>query len=299
MRYDRRTAVNRFIQATALSLVVALLGTLIYCRAMAMEIINQQSQALDEQTAVDIEARRRTTEALIASANQIIAANELAAQEQIYVEPVEPEPVMILEIEPEEPEIEIPEQAPEPVQEPVKTPERTPVKQVETKQPEETQTPAVVEQPVVQEPVQETPAPDYTNLPLTPEIIRAMDGFDSACHDIAQMLYKEIRGGSDRAVAAVVWCACNRAATGGRRLPADVVDQIKRPAQFAYSASSPVYQRLYDIAADVLVQWMMEPYTSEGINRVLPEDYRWFSGDGRYNTFRNSYSRPYQTITVK
>lgn len=122
---------------------------------------------------------------------------------------------------------------------------------------------------------------------ITPDILEELPDFERCVSTMAQMLWGEIRGGSDDAVAAVCWCVCNRAA---QRTPAEVIVATLAPGQFhGYDPEHPIDERLYHIAENVLIQWLMEPYTTVGINRILPEDYKWFRGDGQYNTFRNSF----------
>lgn len=122
---------------------------------------------------------------------------------------------------------------------------------------------------------------------ITPDTLEELPDFERCVAIMAQMLWGEIRGGSDDAVAAVCWCVCNRAA---QRTPAEVIVATLAPGQFhGYDPEHPIDERLYGIAENVLIQWMMEPYTTIGINRILPEDYKWFRGDGQYNTFRNSF----------
>lgn len=133
---------------------------------------------------------------------------------------------------------------------------------------------------------------------ITPDVIAELPDFERCCAIMAQMLWGEIGAGSDDAVAAVAWCVCNRAADD-ERTPEAVIEQIVKKGQFyGYDENHPIDARLYKIGESVLIQWMMEPYTTVGINRILPEDYKWFGGDGRYNTFRNSFVGG-EKITVK
>lgn len=141
-----------------------------------------------------------------------------------------------------------------------------------------------------------TPVPYDGETIITPDMIQELPDYERCLSIMAQMLWGEIRGGSDDAVAAVCWCVCNRAT---ERTPAAVITQIQAPGQFhGYKSDYPVDDRLYKIAENVLMQWMMEPYTTVGINRILPEDYIYFGGDGQYNTFRNKYEGG-EKITVK
>lgn len=157
----------------------------------------------------------------------------------------------------------------------------------------------IVEKPVyITKDVVYTPVEYTGETIITPDIIMELPDFERCCAIMAQMLFGEIGNGSDEAVAAVAWCVCNRAADDSRT-PDAVIEKVVKPNQFyGYNEKNPVDERLYNIARDVLIQWMMEPYTNIGVNRVLPEDYKWFGGDGYYNTFRNSYVGG-ERITVK
>lgn len=135
---------------------------------------------------------------------------------------------------------------------------------------------------------------------ITPADIQSLPAFERTCAVMAQMFWGEARGETDRGIAATGWCACNRALHAtGRRAPEDVLYQIIKDSQFhGYDEANPVEQKLYDIAQNVLIQWMMEPYTSVGIDRVIPEDYLWFSSVDNDNVFRNAYLAPYDCIVI-
>lgn len=102
---------------------------------------------------------------------------------------------------------------------------------------------------------------------------------------IARTLYGEARGCSETEQAAVVWCILNRVDEGiwGE----GVIGVITRPGQFAgYSANHPVWPELYEIAQEVLAQWRLE-HNGETVERVLPREFVYFSGNGSYNVFRD------------
>jgi hypothetical protein len=65
---------------------------------------------------------------------------------------------------------------------------------------------------------------------------------------------------------------------------------ITKPAQFAYSNSTPVWDNLYALSLDVLDRWQREQAGETDVGRVLPKDYLWYTGDGKHNNFRNSYN---------
>ncbi|MGI6028094.1 MAG: hypothetical protein ACOX81_01625 [Candidatus Heteroscillospira sp.] len=104
---------------------------------------------------------------------------------------------------------------------------------------------------------------------------------------IAKTLYGECRGCAPVEQAAVAWCILNRADSGGQT----VEQVVASPGQFmGYSEHNPVDEALYDLAADVLVRHAREQLGETAVGRVLPREYKWFSGDGRRNHFRDSYS---------
>lgn len=88
--------------------------------------------------------------------------------------------------------------------------------------------------------------------------------------------------------AAVIWTVLNRYDAG-------YSDSISRvvtaPNQFVgYRESNPVDEELMDLVKDVLDRWNNEKHGETDVGRVLPADYLWFRGDGKYNHFRNSYN---------
>ena len=116
---------------------------------------------------------------------------------------------------------------------------------------------------------------------------------------LAKMLYGEARGVGELNVggrcvsskcqqAAVIWTVLNRYDAG-------YSDSISRvvtaPNQFVgYRESNPVDEELMDLVKDVLDRWNDEKHGETDVGRVLPADYLWFRGDGKYNHFRNSYN---------
>ena len=82
-----------------------------------------------------------------------------------------------------------------------------------------------------------------------------------------------------------MWCILNRVDEGvwGE----GITGVITRPGQFAgYDPDHPVWPELYEIAQDVLTQWRHEN-NGETVERVLPREYVYFSGNGSYNVFRD------------
>lgn len=137
-----------------------------------------------------------------------------------------------------------------------------------------------------------------------PIIVRAKEVWQQAHNEqitiatmLSQVIYNESRGiQSDTHKACVAWVPLNRADAGY----GTIMEVLTAPAQFAYSPGTPVQQDLYDIAWDVLIRWQQEKAGEEDVGRVLPADYLWYHGDGRYNYFRNAYaSRTYWDFSLE
>lgn len=111
---------------------------------------------------------------------------------------------------------------------------------------------------------------------------------------LAQLLWGEARGvPSDTEKSAVVWCVLNR--VDADAFPNTVAEVVAQPHQFnGYSPRNPIAQDLKVIAADVLVQWEREKKDCGDVERMLPCEYLFFTGDGKRNFFRKEYrSREY------
>ena len=89
--------------------------------------------------------------------------------------------------------------------------------------------------------------------------------------------------------AAVVWCILNRADATGN----SISSIITAPNQFAWVSSQAYSQEQYDFVKDIFTRWLLEKEGFENVGRVLPEEYKWFRGDGSQNHFRNAYSGSY------
>ena len=129
---------------------------------------------------------------------------------------------------------------------------------------------AEVATPVIFEPV-ETPQP------WTHEEVTAL----------AKMLWGEARGvQSETEQAACVWCVLNRVDQGY----GSILAVVTAPSQFVgYRESNPIDEELWLLCEDVLTRWQREKNGEIEVDRVLPPDYLWFSGDGYRNYFRNAY----------
>lgn len=111
---------------------------------------------------------------------------------------------------------------------------------------------------------------------------------------LAKTLYGEARGVGNNGIvsgtaqkAAVIWCVLNRYDAGYED---SIVEVCAAPRQFVgYSESHPVWDELLELSYDVLDRWNAEKHGETDVGRVLPSDYHWFSGDGKYNHFRNEF----------
>ncbi|MBQ0090854.1 MAG: cell wall hydrolase [Prevotellaceae bacterium] len=99
---------------------------------------------------------------------------------------------------------------------------------------------------------------------------------------IAKTVWGEARGLSYAEKAQVAWCILNRVDDG--RFPNTVVGVVTQSGQFyGYSASFPTSE--WAVAEDVYTRWLAEK-NGESVNRELPSNYCYFSGDGVRNYFR-------------
>ena len=107
---------------------------------------------------------------------------------------------------------------------------------------------------------------------------------------IAKTIYGEARGCSKTEQAAVVWCILNRVDSEDPFFPDDIVSVITQKNQFTgYDSDNPVKDEYFELALDVIDLWLMEDNVGIVAGRVLPKEYLWFRGDGKKNTFRDSY----------
>lgn len=99
---------------------------------------------------------------------------------------------------------------------------------------------------------------------------------------LAQTLYGECRGCSYIQKCAVCWCVFNR--VDSPQFPNTLIGVVSAPSQLqGYSSTNPVWDSLYEIAYDCMVDWHYER------NRVLDPDMCFFSGYGGINHFRNAW----------
>ena len=114
------------------------------------------------------------------------------------------------------------------------------------------------------------------------------EDYDKTVAVLAKVLQGEARGvKSDTNKAAVVWCVLNRVDAGMR---GDTVIECAVAAnQFNYHRKARPSESFKAIAKDVLNRWLREKYGETDVGRILPKNYLFFHGNGRYNVFRNRY----------
>lgn len=100
---------------------------------------------------------------------------------------------------------------------------------------------------------------------------------------LARTLWGECRGCSELQQRAVCWCIFNR--VDDPRFPGTVLGVITQRSQFfGYSPSNPVWDSLYAVAYDCMVDW------HAGAERVLEPGYLYFYGDGSRNHFTTAWN---------
>lgn len=102
---------------------------------------------------------------------------------------------------------------------------------------------------------------------------------------LAKLVKTEAGGLDYTEQSAVIWCVLNRADRWGMTIE----DVITAPGQFAYHSGTAVQEDFVWLAHDVLNRWEAEKAGQKNAGRTLPEEYLWFSGDGRHNYFRDAY----------
>ena len=104
---------------------------------------------------------------------------------------------------------------------------------------------------------------------------------------MAKMLWGEARGCSVDNQMQCVWCVLNR--VDDPRFPSTITEVVSQPNQFhGYSPNFPVTDELYAVALDVLTRWSLEKQ-GVTVERELPPEYVFFTGDGIQNNFRAVY----------
>ena len=104
---------------------------------------------------------------------------------------------------------------------------------------------------------------------------------------VAKMLWGEARGCELDNQQKAVWCVLNR--VDDSRFPDTILGVLSQPSQFhGYSPDFPVWDELKEVALDVLTRWSLEKQ-GVTVERELPPEYVFFTGDGIQNHFRAVY----------
>ena len=104
---------------------------------------------------------------------------------------------------------------------------------------------------------------------------------------MAKMLWGEARGCALDNQQKAVWCVLNR--VDDPRFPDTILGVLSQPSQFhGYSPDFPVWDELKEVARDVLTRWSLEKQ-GVTVERELPPEYIFFTGDGIQNHFRAKY----------
>ena len=104
---------------------------------------------------------------------------------------------------------------------------------------------------------------------------------------VAKMLWGEARGCDLENQIGCVWIVCNR--VDDPRFPDTIQGVLSQPSQFhGYSPDFPVWDELKEVARDVLTRWSLEKQ-GVTVERELPPEYVFFTGDGVQNHFRAAY----------
>lgn len=88
--------------------------------------------------------------------------------------------------------------------------------------------------------------------------------------------------------AAVMWCILNR--VDSSKFPNTVYGVVSAPNQFAWYSSTSITSELQSLARDVMTRYLLEKEGYTEVGRVLPSNYYYFYGDGKYNYFRQEYN---------
>ena len=113
---------------------------------------------------------------------------------------------------------------------------------------------------------------------------------DSDVTMLARLIYGEARGiDSLTHKSAVAWCVLNRVDAG--YADGTIKGVITARGQFAgYSRRHPVTLTHWHVAKDVLERWEAEKLGATNVMRTLPQSYKYFSGNGKINKFRQNYN---------
>lgn len=103
---------------------------------------------------------------------------------------------------------------------------------------------------------------------------------------ISRTIWGETQGCDEIEQRAQAWCVLNR--VDDPRFPNTIEAVVTAPNQFqGYSPNFPA-EPFWDMAREILILW------HDG-EREIPEDMCWCSGDGKHQTFRNTWLRTEET----
>lgn len=106
---------------------------------------------------------------------------------------------------------------------------------------------------------------------------------------LAKLVWREARGvKSTQEQAAVIWCVLNR--VDNEKYGDTIKEVVTARNQFAYKKRTPVDDKFYNLARDVISRWLLEKEGFEDVGRVLPKEYLFFAGRNGRNRFRKQYS---------
>ena len=106
---------------------------------------------------------------------------------------------------------------------------------------------------------------------------------------IAKTLLGECGGvPSKERQAACAWVILNRVDSEG--YGDSIKSVITKKSQFiGYKSSNAVRDDLYDLSCDVLERWSREKDGEIDVGRTIPNDYYFFTGNGKENRFRKKF----------
>lgn len=111
---------------------------------------------------------------------------------------------------------------------------------------------------------------------------------DSEIEMLAKVIYREARGDLKMYRSAVAWSILNRVDAKGYGNTIKKV--ITAPNQFCWIPDTPVYKSYKSLAKDVVTRWLLEKEGCKNVGRTLPKTYKFFTGDGVHNYFREDFN---------
>ena len=112
--------------------------------------------------------------------------------------------------------------------------------------------------------------------------------YDKTVDVLSKVLRKEagvVKSKTNRAC--VIWCILNRV---DKKMRGDtIIKCATSDHQFCYRKRTTYSETISNIVKDVLYRWLREKNGEINVGRVLPPQYTFFYGNGKYNVFRNQY----------